>query len=335
MLPACPNQGLPVKKKRKIKSYSIIQDDEPVKTEIADSDRFIFTIRRLLKKEQIESDQSHVLLLTISNGESSWGSQSWLWNRGFKGYLKMISQFEYPKRFMSYAFLTSDIREYHVMKKELDRFFDGNEGIPLVKLMYDDSIKFTVARENRQDPSLQKERRRLLARYRNTLTLSSLEQFHDAVLWIDADIVRIPNDLLAKFVKSDKEIIVPRTNYKSGREYDMNTWAGPRLKPTIDQRNKVARGEFFEPNRTPDTKFLHMFPSDSEEFVEMDSVGGTVLFMRAEVVRQGVVFTTQYIVGAEWEYEGYDGIETEGICLLAQRLCFKCWGMPKEVCTHD
>jgi hypothetical protein len=64
-------------------------------------------------------------------------------------------------------------------------------------------------------------------------------------------------------------------------------------------------------------------------------VGGAVLFMRAEVVRRGVVFPTQFIVGGEWDYEGYDGIETEGLCYIAQHLCYKCWGMPAMHATHD
>jgi hypothetical protein len=28
--------------------------------------------------------------------------------------------------------------------------------------------------------------------------------------------------------------------------------------------------------------------------------------------------------------EGYDGIETEGICFTAKTLGYKCWGMPLD-----
>ncbi len=43
-----------------------------------------------------------------------------------------------------------------------------------------------------------------------------------------------------------------------------------------------------------------------------------------------------YIVGTKWEHkEGWDGIETEGICYMAKALGYKCWGMPNEIIKHD
>lgn len=72
-----------------------------------------------------------------------------------------------------------------------------------------------------------------------------------------------------------------------------------------------------------------------DEIVELDSVGGTMLYVRAEIHRTGVAFTTNYIIGADWDYEGYDGIESEGMCYNARFLGFKCWGMVKERIYHS
>ena len=42
-----------------------------------------------------------------------------------------------------------------------------------------------------------------------------------------------------------------------------------------------------------------------------------------------------YVVGANWHEDGWDGIESEGICVLARQMGFTCWGMPKAVVLHE
>ncbi len=163
-----------------------------------------------------------------------------------------------------------------------------------------------------------------------------MEPFHDAVQWIDADIVEIPPNMLSTFVDSKRDIVVPLCLHPDGWEYDLNSWYGPRKKPTPEEREQIAQGGTFVPDRTTETKYIKDFVDDeSIEFMPLDSVGGTALFIRADVHRQGVVFPTQFLIGAEWEYEGYDGIETEGICYLAKPMGFKCWAMPHVVIMHD
>ena len=61
--------------------------------------------------------------------------------------------------------------------------------------------------------------------------------------------------------------------------------------------------------------------TSDDEVVRLDSVGGTVLMLRADLVRMGLNFATGYFVGMTFEHgEGYDGIETEGVCLLSRSL---------------
>ena len=60
-----------------------------------------------------------------------------------------------------------------------------------------------------------------------------------------------------------------------------------------------------------------------------------MLFVRAQVHRDGVVFPVANIVGSEWERQGYLGLETEGICWVAKFLGYKCWGMPQSTIMHD
>lgn len=68
--------------------------------------------------------------------------------------------------------------------------------------------------------------------------------------------------------------------------------------------------------------------------LQLNSVGGTILYVKAAVHRDGVVFPVANVVGAEWEQQGYTGLETEGICWLAKFLNYKCWGMPDSIVMH-
>ena len=52
----------------------------------------------------------------------------------------------------------------------------------------------------------------------------------------------------------------------------------------------------------------------------MDSVGGTILYIRANLIREGVVFPHFNIVGTTWEQAGWVGVETEGLCYMAKGL---------------
>jgi hypothetical protein len=56
------------------------------------------------------------------------------------------------------------------------------------------------------------------------------------------------------------------------------------------------------------------------EIVPLDSVGGTILYLRAKLVREGVVLTHFNIVGTTWEQPGWIGVETEGLCYMAKGL---------------
>ena len=60
-----------------------------------------------------------------------------------------------------------------------------------------------------------------------------------------------------------------------------------------------------------------------------------MLYVLADVHRQGVVFPAGYVVGAGHESDGWDGVESEGLCWLAHQMGFSCWGMPHTVVLHD
>jgi Anp1 len=114
-----------------------------------------------------------------------------------------------------------------------------------------------------------------------------------------------------------------------------NAWKGPRTRPSPEEIKSMANGYEFVPEEVPgQTKHLSALMGP-DRFVEIDSVGGTVLFSRSEVFRKGINFPPYYVIGAEWELsEGWDGIETEGLCYVARANGFKCWAMPNDFVDH-
>ena len=157
----------------------------------------------------------------------------------------------------------------------------------------------------------------MLAHLRNFLLYSvSLAPDISGVLWIDADVVQIPEELLRSIVDSDKDIVTARCLNPVGQEYDKNTWIGERKKPTPSEFKSLriyqqrGIGTPFIPSRTESTLFLDDFANrkgPSPRFIKVDSVGGTLLYVAAKVHRSGINFPTLLLIGIQdWEMtEGY------------------------------
>lgn len=118
-----------------------------------------------------------------------------------------------------------------------------------------------------------------------------------------------------------------KQNGKDWYEYDLNAWVGQR------KVRRSARDASFVPGDLSVNR-MKQFHGGKETFVPLDAVGGTMLYVKADIHRQGVLFPVHHLIGSEWGSEGYDGIETEGLCYVAHFLGFKCWGMPNDLIYH-
>lgn len=112
---------------------------------------------------------------------------------------------------------------------------------------------------------------------------------------------------------------------KAQGHYDLNAWRGRRQGPNnIEQESLWSDLSSWEPHPAGQkTEMLDQAIADTgdDDVVRLDSVGGTILMMRADLVRMGLNFATGYFVGMSFEHgEGWDGIETEGVCLLSRSL---------------
>jgi hypothetical protein len=267
-----------------------------------------------------------LMVATIARDASSWSG-----NRTLDSYLDLIASFEYPAVKISIALLVSDRPYFDALQPALAEAI-RRRGFRQATLVHR-SIPLDIPYEHRHEFKYQKERRRTLARLRNLLLYSALRA-EQAVLWLDADVTRVPPRLLAAAASSGKDIVAARCMMSDLQsEYDYNTWQGSRIKPSAEQRQGLARGELFVP-RPDAVKHLKELGQQGQRWARLDSVGATFLYVRAIVHREGAAFTTSYVVGSEWEHEGYDAIESEGLCYTARFLGYECWGIADEFTVH-
>ncbi|ODV95651.1 hypothetical protein PACTADRAFT_50349 [Pachysolen tannophilus NRRL Y-2460] len=327
---------------------------EPISTAFSvthfKSKKYNFEKYIISKSRNLDSQEPSVLIVSAIAGNSAFGGP-----RKFEDFMKMFSKLSHNKNDISLGFLFKSKDELTSVMNFLLEYENSSpilEQYYRITLIYAPFIEdtFTASRGDRHNDNIQKLRRRVLSRTRNFLINHSAAN-EDYILSFDSDVIDVPSQMLDVFISSDKDIIVPRVRMGDNQDYDLNTWAGPRVKPNAAEfeklnANKNDENDFvFIPNRVPGkTRFLSdmidkKIADNSEEAghyaVEVNSVGGAVLFFKTEIFRQGVIFPPFYVIGAEWErVEGYDGIETEGICYQAKVLGYSCFAFPNIVASH-
>src|SRR5262249_37582773 len=79
-----------------------------------------------------------------------------------------------------------------------------------------------------------------------------------------------------------------------------------------------------------------------EDLVRLDAVGGTMLLVRADLHRDGLVFPPfPYGDRSRWGRDQHPfyrdrvgEIETEGLAIMAKDMGYECWGMPNLEIRH-
>jgi hypothetical protein len=172
-------------------------------------------------------------------------------------------------------------------------------------------------RGHRWTTPIQLPRRIVLAKSRNHLLFSALDD-EDWVLWLDVDVLDYPADVLKRMLASGKDIITPHCVVdRGGPTFDQNAWRD-KGRVLMD----ALRG--------------------GPELVRLDAVGATMLLVRADVHRQGLIFPP-FLYGRESPFarnpsplvgSGVGEVETEGLGLMAKDMGLQCWGMPNLEILH-
>jgi Anp1 len=166
---------------------------------------------------------------------------------------------------------------------------------------------------------IQLQRRAVLARSRNHLLFHALGD-EEWVLWLDVDVIEFRADIIQKLLSYKRDIVHPNcVKQYGGKSFDLNAWR--------------------------DHGRLHLHDLRSEgEVVPLDTVGGTMLLIRADCHRDGLVFPS-FLYGKRNpkvrersdiflpDQEGE--IETEGLGILAADMDLQCWGLPGVEIIHS
>ena len=159
-------------------------------------------------------------------------------------------------------------------------------------------------------------RRTVLARARNHLLFGALGD-EDWVLWLDVDVCDYPPTVLRDLLAADRDIVQPHCVVAYGdRTFDWNAWR---------EHGRVRMDQL----------------RGGADLVRLDAVGGTMLLVRADAHRNGLVFPPMlYGAGSRWArnphpvFRAPGEVETEGLGIMAKDMGYECWGMPNLEIVH-
>ena len=212
----------------------------------------------------------------------------------------------------------------------------------------------TTEESIRHSYNTQYSRRSKLSEARNYLVYTTLRPWHKSIIFLDSDLLSFTgNDgsLLKILEETNGDIVVPNClNADGEKTYDLNSW---RETPTSLLKVKALADDvaIFEGYATNNFGRLHLddirdlitsgnvenmkanglldlLPSTKPKetySVELDGIGGTLIFVKADVFRMGVNFPSVLI---------NHQLETEGFAQLAKIRGFSVLGMPFLYIRH-
>ena len=263
----------------------------------------------------------NLLVLVLTKDATSWGRDVDAPPRTFHDFLDLLTGTNLNMTTTSLALWTSSHEEY-----QLFRTATTHLNLARLSLFWDPSTDPTDedrgGRHN-SDHAIQTARRARVARYRNKLLLHALGT-EPHLLWLDADVQFLSPGIVQLMLTHGSTnpaagIITARCQDGPTYNYDKNAWAGLRPAPkggeSADAR--VAAEEAAQKARLVDEL---IDGTGDRDLIALDAVGGTILYMRASLVWEGLNFPSYYVVGTRWARDGWDGIETEGVCYAARYL---------------
>jgi len=261
-----------------------------------------------------------ILFLALNEDEHSWSSDFRETKRTAYDFMDAISSTQLDLTNVSLAIRTASLEQYHKIRV-------ASETLPFarVDIYHHHEIKPAgYSYEHRHNHSAQLERRSAIAIVRNELMLRTLED-EKHIVWLDADVVFLSDGIVQTMIghsmsTDDAGIITARCHQNHMDNYDKNAWriGDGSVQGAISNDERAASVQKLVETRIMVDQAI--VGSSDSELVPLDSVGGTILYTRASLVREGVVFPHFNIVGTTWEQPGWVGVETEGLCYMAKGL---------------
>ncbi len=248
---------------------------------------------------------SRVLILTPMKSTS----------RYLDRYFAGLGRLTYPHHLLSLGILEGDSTDDTAaqLTGRLAQGFIDFADVTLCHRSFGFNIPPTIPRWT---AGLQPARRAALARARNHLLFKALRE-QDWVLWLDADVVDYPPNIIEQLLAVGRNIVQPNCVIEPGGDsFDRNAWTAGGSQYLSDLRG--------------------------HGLVRLESVGGTMLLVKADLHRDGLVFPPFFYGGrSPWVREPHPlrghalgEIETEGFAIMAKDMGAECWGLPDLEIFH-
>jgi len=239
-------------------------------------------------------------------------------NRHWETYWHLVERLDWPKERLSLGILESDSTDgtYELLEAQRSVMEERLVRVTLHKRDFNFQIPKGVPR---WEQAFQLARRQVLARSRNHLLFAALRD-EEWVLWIDVDMTEFPADTIQRLLAHERDILQPHCVTEAGGEtFDRNAWmhgeTEGEMKTLAD-----ARG--------------------AEGPIRLDSVGGCLLLVKADLHRDGLIFPP-YPYGRPSQRMrkrhpvwGNGEIETEGLAMMAFDMGVQCWGLADFEVIH-
>jgi hypothetical protein len=169
----------------------------------------------------------------------------------------------------------------------------------------------------------QRSRRSHIAKVRNELLRQALRD-EDWVLWIDADMIAFPDDIVSTLLSINARIVHPNAvRVPGGPSMDLNAWVTEWKMSPGAMAPWIIDGLYQPP---PGHRRLYLSDLRYRDAVRLNSVGGTMLLVDANLHRAGLLFP-------ETPYRYL--IETEGFAMAACDMGIFPVGLPNVEVVHS
>ncbi|TRX89765.1 hypothetical protein FHL15_009355 [Xylaria flabelliformis] len=292
----------------------------------------------LFHRQTVENSSPDVLILVLAQDADSWSKDYVSTRRNIYDFLDLLVSTNLDFTKVTLGLMTSSREEYDKAVKATERF-----PFARVALYFREEEGPKIAFADRHKAHVQHQRRARVATLRNYLMLRTLRD-EEHLVWVDPDIVEISPGIVQTMMKHAEKhkgvgIMTALCTQTRAHNYDKSAWAFRRqtvdnLMTTDDDGNKTTTtldvmGPVADDQLSAAVKQLgerHVYVNElienthDDDLLHLDSVGATILYIRAHLVRQGITFPASNVVGTTWSHDGWSGIESEGICYLASQL---------------
>ncbi|KAG0670732.1 Golgi mannosyltransferase complex subunit [Kluyveromyces marxianus] len=262
-----------------------------------------------------------------------------------QGYWDNLLKMTYPRTLIELGFIIPRTASGDVALQKLETAVRAvqtgpkEERFAKITILRQASHSFDrLGEKERHALEVQKERRGAMALARNELLFSTIGPHTSWVLWLDADIIETPSTVIQDMTALNKPVLAAnvyqryfdKEEKKSKiRPYDFNNWAeseiGLQLAQSMGDDEIIVEG--YSDIATYRPLMAHFYDENgaSNAIMELDGVGGGCTLVKAEVHRDGAMFTN---------FPFYHLIETEAFAKMAKRLGYTVHGLPNYLVYH-